>query len=273
MFFLYHKYGDDMKVYYDLILILNIAFDFLLLLTTSVILKRNTKWYRLLIGSIIGGLSIFLLFIKLNSFTLFILKVIISIIMVLATYKNDSIKGFFTNLFYLYISSIVLGGFLYLLNIEFSYKQKGLIFFHNSLSINFILLIVISPIILYFYIKQSKLTKTTYSNYHNVDLWYKNKKYNFCAFLDTGNKLYDPYKNRPIILVDTTKIDFNFENSLLVPYKTASGKGILKCLKADKIVIDKTLEIKKVLFGKVPTPLGIDGVEMILHSEMIGGIK
>lgn len=273
MSFLYDIDGDDMKVYYDLVLILNIVFDFLLLLTTSIVLKRNVKWYRLVLGSLIGGISLIALFIDINSFSLFLLKVLISIVMVVVTFSFKDIKYFFNNLFYLYVCSIVLGGFLYLLNLEFSYKHEGLIFFHNGLSINFIVLIIFSPIILYIYIRQCKKLKLNYNNYYKVDLWYKNKEYKFNAFLDTGNKLYDPYKRRPIILINTNKIKFKYEDSILVPYKTASGNSILKCLIADKIVIDNNVEVCNVLFGKSDESFEIDGVNMILHSEIIGGIK
>lgn len=271
--FLYDIIGDHMKVYYDLVMLLNIVFDFLLLLTVSCVLKRNVKWYRLCLGGLVGGISILALFINLSSSILFLLKFIISIIMVIVTFSFKDIKYFLNNLFYLYISSIVLGGFLYMLNLEFSYKNEGIIFFHNGLSINFIVLIIFSPIILYIYIRQCKSMKLNYSHYYKVDLWYKNKQYKFNAFLDTGNKLYDPYKKRPIILVKTDKIKFKYEDSILVPYKTASGNSILKCLIADKIVVDNKFEVLNVLFGSPEKAFEIDGVNMILHSEIIGGMK
>lgn len=117
------------------------------------------------------------------------------------------------------------------------------------------------------------MMKLNYNNYYKVDLWYKNKEYKFNAFLDTGNKLYDPYKKRPIILVRTNKIKFAYEDSILVPYKTACGNSILKCLIADKIVIDNNYEVSNVLFGKSNEDFEIDGINMILHNEIIGGMK
>ena len=72
-------------------------------------------------------------------------------------------------------------------------------------------------------------------------------------------------------MVNTDKIKFSFEDSLIVPYKTASGNSILKCLKADRIIIDKKYEVKDVLFGKCCNNFEIDGVDMILHSEIMGG--
>ena len=92
-----------MKVYLDLVFLLNTAFDFLLLTTTSYLLKRNVKLKRIILGSVIGGLSIFLLFLKLNNFTLFIFKVVISIVMILSTFSFKNFKYFINNLIYLYL--------------------------------------------------------------------------------------------------------------------------------------------------------------------------
>mgnify|MGYP004467890345 CR=1 FL=1 len=43
---------------------------------------------------------------------------------------------------------------MYFLNMNFSYKQEGLIFYHNSYSINIIMIIILTPIILYIYKKE-----------------------------------------------------------------------------------------------------------------------
>ena len=67
-----------MKVYIDVILFINIFFDFLLLLSVSLILRRNAKLYRIILGSLIGGLSILFLFLNISKVTLFFLKLIIA---------------------------------------------------------------------------------------------------------------------------------------------------------------------------------------------------
>ena len=112
-----------MKIYLDLIMILNFFIDFILLLTVSVILKRNIKITRIMLGAFIGGISILLLFFNINSVLLFVLKFLISVAMTIITFKFVNIKYTLVNILYLYMSSIILGGFLYLLNIEFSYKH------------------------------------------------------------------------------------------------------------------------------------------------------
>ena len=157
-------------------MILNFALDFVLLLSVSLILKRNIKIIRIMFGAFIGGISILLLFMNINSLMLFLLKLLISIVMVLVTFKYRNIKYTLINLLYLYMSSVILGGFLYLLNLEFSYKHVGIIFYNNGLSVNFIFLIIFSPIILYIYIKQTKNLRYNYSNYYNIEIFMNKKK-------------------------------------------------------------------------------------------------
>lgn len=262
-----------MKVYIDLVIFINIMFDYLLLTTTSYILKRNVSFKKILIGSLVGGLSILFLFIKLNSFTLFIFKIVVSVLMILSTFGYKDFKSFINNIIYLYLSSIVLGGALYLINNEFNYKNYGLLFSTNKFSLNIIILILISPIILFIYYKETKKLKLEFQNKYKVDMYYKNRKYRFNAFLDTGNKLKDPYKKRPIILIYSDKIKSSYEDSILVPYKTVSGNGILKCIVADKIVIGGNYVLMNPLIGLSKEKFNMESVNMILNSETIEGGK
>ncbi len=256
-----------MKIYVDLVFFLNFFFDLLLLFTVSIILKRNIKIRRLLLGAFVGAISIFTLFMKITTLTLFIIKIIISILMVLTTFKFKNIYYTLKNLLYLYTSSMILGGFLYFLNVQFSYKQEGLIFYHNGLSINFIFLIIFSPIIIYIYIRQAKELKNNYANYYKVDLYINKKKYKLNGFVDTGNKLIDPYFHKPIIIVNKKIIDS--QNYLLVPVNTINKKSLLKCIKVDKIDI-KGVGIKKDLLVGI-SDVSLEGVDCILNYKLMEG--
>lgn len=258
-----------MKVYVDIVILLNFFIDFLIILTVSYILKRNIKIKRIILGALTGSISIIFLFIKLNNYQLFIYKVLISILMILTSFGYKNIKYFINNFIYLYLTSIVLGGGLYLIKDEISLNNNGFFFVDSNLKLNLLIVIIFIPIILVFYIKQTKKLKCNYSNYYNVELFYQNNKYNFTAFLDTGNKLKDQYKNRPIILVHTDKINFSYEKSILVPCKTINNESIIKCIVVDKIIIDNNIEIKKPLIGLSEDDFKIDGIDMILNNETL----
>lgn len=257
-----------MKIYLDLVFLINFMFDLLLLITVKIVLKRKVKWYRILFGSIVGAFSIFLLFIKLNSVTLFLFKVVISILMVIISFGIKTKSYFFKNTLYLYFISIILGGFLYYLNLEFSYENVGMIFFHNGFSINFILLIILSPIILYLYVKQDKELKVINNYYYEVEIYYKNRVFSYKAYLDTGNKLYDPYFHNPIILLYDDKF-LNIDNPIYVPYHSVENDGLLKCFKADKIILNSEKIVKKPLVALSKTPFKIDDIQVLLHNDYL----
>lgn len=259
-----------MKIYIDLILLLNFGFDFLLLLSVSLILKRNTELYKLLLGAFIGSISVLTLFIKINSMQLFIIKIIISILMTITSFKYKNIKYTLKNILYLYISSIVLGGALYLLNIELTYKNQGIIFYKNKMSINFIILVIISPIILYIYIKECKNLRNNYSNYHKVEIKIRDKIIKCTGFVDTGNKLKDPYKKRPIILMNNNYLDNNL-NKIFVPVHTILGTNLIECIKIQELKIDNTIIKQEVLLGFINKKIKIDGIECLLNNEIMEG--
>lgn len=260
-----------MKVYIDFVLFLNFMFDFLLLMSVSVLLRRNTNINRIIIGSFIGSLTTILLFFKINNFELFCIKIFISLFMILASFGFKSIKYFFKNCIFLYLVSFFLGGILYSLNIQFSYKNSGLVFFHNGISVNVIFIIILSPIIIYFYVKQLKQLKNNYANYYNVRIKLFNKEYKLIGFLDTGHKLKDPYFNRPIILLNKNKIDLNFDNYCYVPYSTITEKGLLKCVSVNDVYIDNVKVQKNVLLGFIKDNINIDGVDCILQTKILEG--
>lgn len=259
-----------MKVYIDVILFINIFFDFILLLSISLILRRNVKIYKIILGSLVGGMSILFLFLPINKITLFFLKIIIAIFMCIITFNYKDIKYTIKNILFLYLVSVLLGGVLYLLNIEFSYKNSGLIFYHNDVSINIIIILIVSPILLYFYVKQMKDLRNNYSKYYKVNIYFKSKKNVLLnGFLDTGNNLKDPYKSRPIVIVNYNKIKkyVSKEKELLVPYTNINNDDILRCIKVDKIIINN-IEYRNILVGFSLNKINIDGIDCILNNNM-----
>ena len=261
-----------MKIYVDLVIILNFLFDLLLLFGVAVILRRQTNLKRLLLGAIIGGITILSMFIEMNNISLFLIKILVSIIMCLITFGYKNIRYTLNNLCYFYTSSIILGGGLYFLNLQCSYKNEGLLFYYNGLSINFIILIILSPIIIYAYVKQGINLKNNYSNYYNIDIYLNNGEViSATSFLDTGNKLEDPYKKRPIILLnkDLIKINYNIHKLLLVPYESLNNHGLLKCIIPKSVYIQGVGFRDNFLIGISNEEILIDGVDCILSPKLL----
>jgi len=234
-----------MIVYLDLVFFINFIMDFYILSSVKFLLRLNTKFLRIILGTFIGSLSFILLFFDINILLFNIIKIIISILMVLITFGKSK---FFNKLFYLYIVSIVLGGTLYLINDSLGYEVDSFIFINNGYSINLIILIFISPIILFLYIKELLIYKKKINTTYNVIIKLKNKKLNIIGFLDTGNKLIDPYFKRPIILLNKKYINLRGMRVLYVPFTSLNNSGLLKCIIPEYILVNNN-KYENVLIG------------------------
>jgi len=247
-----------MLIYLDLLFILNIWIDFLLLITTNIIMKYKINYRRAIISSLIGGLSTFLIFIN-NDYILIVSKIVICLIMQLVMNGYKGIKTIIENIFYFYMISIILAGFFYLFNLDYL-----------NLKERYFLLFVVTPIILCFSRQKIKKLNNYYKDVYKVIIILNNKKYFFNALLDTGNNLYDQYKKRPVSLVYTNKIKFNYESGILIPLETANKRSLLKCIKVDKLIIDDIV-ISNALIGLSENKFNIQDINMILHKDIIGG--
>lgn len=251
------------KIYLDLIYIVNLIFDFVLLFLVSYFLKRRVKLYRVFLGSLVGSFSVVFLFLPLSNVSLIFLKIITSILMILTTFGYKNKNYFKKNFLYLYIISIILGGVLYFIITSLKYNTNAL---ESNLSLNFIILLILAPILTYIYLRMEKNYKNTYSLIHKIEFDINNKTFIYNAYLDTGNRLCDPYKKRPILLVYDKKLIFNYEDSILVPYKTLEHEGILKCRKINHFKIDDKEVNTNVLIAISDKKFELDGIECILPN-------
>ena len=259
-----------MTIYLDALFFLNFFFDFLLLLTVSITLKRNVKLRKVFFGSLIGSISIFSLFLNFNNITLFLFKIILSLIMISITFGIKDKKYLINNMAYFYMTSVVLGGFLYFLNLSFRENVSGLMFVYDDVSINYLFLVIISPIILYIYYKQrrevsfyNKIVPVTFS-------FYNGKTLKINGFIDTGNKLIDPITKKKIVLINKKKLKgvVSIRSPMYVPYNTLNHHGLIKCIKLSSIEI---FGIKKsdYLLGISEDDLLNDGVDCLLNFKCL----
>lgn len=246
-----------MTVYIDLVCIINFIYDFLILLTVSFTLKRNRKIYYYILSSLIGVLSIFLLFLKINNIVLFLLKILISIIMVIVAFGYKSIKYTISNIIYFYMTSIILAGFLYLI--------KGN---NSNFNLNYIVLLIIGPIILFIYYKSNKKLKNTYSDYYKIKIVFDNVEYNLVSFYDNGNILKDPISRKSIIIVGNSRLEkiYNIRSPVYVPVITVKGTHLMKCFKPSYIILNDK-KIYNYLIGESSIKFS-DGVECLLNKSL-----
>lgn len=246
-----------MKMYIDLFFIFNVIMDYIIIMSTNILLKRRTSYIRMILSSLIGGISSLVLFTSLNKI---VIEIVSIVIMVLISFGYKGIRYLINNILYMYILSTLLGGIIYLFNIKVS----------NSMFLTYLIIIVISIEIMILYIKENKKMRSIYNNYYRVDIYFKDReKLSLIGFVDTGNNLYDPYKKRPVIIVHNKYI--KEDKYILVPYHTINGNGLLKCIKPDIIFIDGIGYKGNVLIGFSDSFNFGDGVDVILHKDIMKG--
>lgn len=246
-----------MKVYIDLVIILNFLFDFVLLWSVNYILRRNIKIGRIILGSLVGELSIIVLFI--SSF-LVLIKLLISFLIIYITFGYRDIKYFLKNVLYFYLVSSLMGGCIYFLKYQ--------------LSVSYLIILIVAIIVFRYFILSFSFFRTNYSNYYNVKVFFKRDEYvSLNGFLDTGNKLVDPYGKRGIILVSEDKLgDINLVNPLYVPYHSLNNEGILRCYRGYKIEVNGK-EMSNFLVGVSDNKFYLDGIDCVLNLKIMEGLN
>lgn len=252
----YTIYGDSMIVYVDLVFTINMIFDFIILSTVDILLKRNTKIYRLILGSLVGELSMLTLFFNIDNI---MFKIILTILMSMCTYGYKDIKYTLYNIVYLYLVGIILGGFIYYLYNEFNIGTR--------VSLKYFIVVLISPIILFVYTRMMNNFKNNYNNRYKVHIEYMDNVFDGIGFLDSGNTLESPINHKPIILVEKEYLVCEKLKLLPVPFNALNHSGIVYTFKPDYVEINDK-EVKGILIGISDINFNLDGVEVLLNANM-----
>ena len=138
-------------MYIDLFFIFNVIMDYIIIMSTNILLKRRTSYIRMILSSLIGGISSLVLFTSLNKI---VIEIVSIVIMVLISFGYKGIRYLINNILYMYILSTLLGGIIYLFNIKVS----------NSMFLTYLIIIVISIEIMILYIKENKKMRSIYNN-------------------------------------------------------------------------------------------------------------
>ena len=249
-------------VYVDLLVIQDLIYNYVILIGVGILLNRVTNIKKIFLSSVTGTIPLVSIFLNISQELNFIISILFSIIMSIISFSYRDLLYTIKNVFYQYIISIFLAGSIYLLNVNILPNIDNYL-------LNVIVLIIISPLITITYVNCIKKTQSTYSNYYQVDIYLKeNQKITTTAFLDTGNKLIDPYKKRPIILVNKKLLSLSDNKFLLVPYNTVNHSDLLKCIVPQKIYIHKIGYRKNFLIG-IMEEINIEGVDCILNSKLL----
>ena len=268
-----------MTIYIDVVLIENLIMNYIILLATGLILKIKIKHIRLIIGSLLGAIYTIIGYIGiLEIYSSFILKIILSIMIVYIAYYPQTLKKMWKELLFFYLTSFVFGGvafsLIYIVKPQEIIMKNGL--FLGTYPLKTVILgaiVAFVIIITAFKIIKSKISKKYLICEITVEI--EGKKIITKALIDTGNMLKEPITNTPVVVIEHTLLydvipkeilnhleeiiggDFKeipeeiknkYVSKLkLIPYSSLGKQnGILLGIKAKKLIILKGEEKEKI---------------------------
>ena len=197
-----------MTIYIDVVLIENLIMNYIILLATGLILKIKIKHIRLIIGSLLGAIYTIIGYMGiLEIYSSFILKIILSIMIVYIAYYPQTLKKMWKELLFFYLTSFVFGGvafsLIYIVKPQEIIMKNGL--FLGTYPLKTVILgaiVAFVIIITAFKIIKSKISKKDLICEITVEI--ENKKIITKALIDTGNMLKEPITNTPVVVIEHT---------------------------------------------------------------------
>jgi len=299
------------EVYLDVVFAVNFILDFIILLLERRISRKNISINRIFLGAFTGALlmCIIVLIPQLNyiiylSFSYFISSALI----VFVTFRPKKIIELIKLTLLLYMIAILLGGIIFTL---YYYTRVG-VGLNNLLDNSLIggldlqmllmlvcLAIVIWMIFINIFFKLMNVSK----NIYEVGIYYHDKELKISGLLDTGNTLYDPISQWPVIIgeIDILKPCFNNEqfeslkqmttnvydlqniehvkkelglNIRWIPFTSLGNEnGMLIGIVLDKVIVyvgKNKKENKNVVIGLYSNKLSRDNsYNVLLHPKLI----
>lgn len=195
-----------MTIYVDVVLIENLIMNYIILLATGLILKIKIKHIRLILGSLLGAIYTIVAYTGfLKIYSSFILKIILSVIIVYIAYYPQSVKKLCKELLFFYLTSFVFGGaafaLIYIVKPQDILMKNGL--FLGTYPLKTVILAAILAfvvIITAFTIIKSKMTKKDLI--YKIEVKLNGKEIKTEALVDTGNMLKEPITNTPVVVIE-----------------------------------------------------------------------
>lgn len=195
-----------MTIYADVVLIENLIMNYIILLATGLILKIKIKHIRIFFASLVGAVYTLVSYTNILGGSIsFLLKIILSFVIVYIAFNPQSIKRMWKYILFFYLTSFVFGGvafaLIYIVKPQEILMKNGLFLGTYPLKV-IILGAIISFIILItaFKIVKKKISKE--DMFCELEIGMNAKKIETKVMIDTGNFLKEPITGTPVIVVE-----------------------------------------------------------------------
>lgn len=235
-------------VYVDVLLVLNIYVNYFLLKITAALTGAPLKIRRCIAASVYGSLfSLLSIAPELNFAVVTIIKSLAAITIVMLAFGIHGKIRLFKDTAAFFVSNFILAGTVYAIYSWASpdFLHIGNYYFYADFSL---IILIISTAALYFIasmIKHFSAAEQLVSGNYHVSIRHKDKVIVLEGLADTGNKLFDHFSGRPVIVCDSEFFYPDLEKAArtlprgfrLVPCGTVSGSSVMPVFRPDEVII------------------------------------
>ena len=200
-----------MTVYLDIIFFENTLMNYIILFACVVLLKIKFKKFRLIIASMVGAVYTIVMYLNIIPiYSNFIMKFILSIVIVVIAFKPNKMKQMIKELVIFYLVSFVFGGcvfaLMYFLKPQLVQMKNGM--FVGTYPIKVAVIgggLAFALIQISFKLIKSKISKNDVI--YKVKICIFEEEVILNALLDTGNLLKEPITGLPVIIVEKKSLN------------------------------------------------------------------
>ena len=276
----------EVKIYVDVLFIINFIIDYILLSVTSFFAKKSPSLFKMCLSSVIGALfSSAMFFAPENSLFSFFSSLTVAFLMVFFAFGTN--KAFVlikdTAIFYL-VSAVVSGiGFSFVFSGKISQSAiNNGIFYTDINAYTLLLVFVISVFLIHTstgYIKKQKI-KSSYI--YNVTIERNGRSVCDSALFDTANFMRDPISQKSVIIAEWQSVSSLFDENAITEaivnnpkdflYIALSGIGGstgMYAFSPDKVTSSEICFFEPVLVAITEIPLDKDGSYRIILPNSV----
>lgn len=199
-----------MKIYLDVVLLENFIMNYIILVSTAIISKSKINYFKIGIASLVAGIYSILNYLwNLGSLESFVVKILISLMIVLIGFESRKIKIIVRQLILFYLVSFTFGGIsfmlLFLINPSNIVFENGILVGTYPVKVTlaggllgFIVITIVS------YVIRDRLR--TKSMLCDLEIFYKGKYKKLKTMIDTGNLLKEPISQTDVIIVEKNSL-------------------------------------------------------------------
>ena len=265
-----------MVIYIDVLFVVNFFVNYFLLGVTARFSKFNPKTLRLIMASALGGIYSFIILLdNVSSFVLWGSKLLVAVLMLLVAFPYHRVKSFVFSLLIFAFANLVFLGMIIGVCITFNPQSVSV---HNSvvyfdigarglLSCAFVAYLLSCIVVR---IHNRRLLK---KEIYTVTIFSNNQQATLYAFLDTGNKLREPFSDTPVIIANKTKVSHlaTDKNIRLIPTSTVNSQSLLTAFKADRVIIKSSTgqEVVENIYVALSDQLNNQYYSAIINPEIL----